>query len=145
MMAAPWYNGVAEAGIGNFKARASYQAIRCGRPGEWTCEDVEAARIISNHLPRARTREPLSAQQLWHARVPLSSSERQESARAINTSRLRAFDHYGLSPEAELTARQNDNVNRFAVSRALVARGYLSFTRRRITPPFKSIFCDNIR
>jgi transposase InsO family protein len=39
----PQYNGAIEAGIGALKVRTHYQAVRQGRPGEWTLEDAEAA------------------------------------------------------------------------------------------------------
>jgi hypothetical protein len=42
----PSYNGACEAGIGSLKTRAHHESARNDRPGEWTCDDVEAARII---------------------------------------------------------------------------------------------------
>src|SRR5262249_4034619 len=40
----PRYNGAIEAGIGALKTRAHEEAARQGRPGAWTCADLEAAR-----------------------------------------------------------------------------------------------------
>ena len=81
-----------------------------------------------------------SAQAIWKSPRPITQQERAQFARSVELYRADAFRRYGLSPESELTARQQDDVDRFSVSRALVARGYLLFTRRRITPPLKSVF-----
>jgi hypothetical protein len=48
----PQSNGSIEAGIGALKVRTHYQAVRQGRPGEWTLEDAEAARQEANTLGR---------------------------------------------------------------------------------------------
>ena len=48
----PEYNGAIEAGIGNLKVRAEHQAIANGRPGNWTCDDLQAAVMQGNELNR---------------------------------------------------------------------------------------------
>jgi transposase InsO family protein len=49
----PRYNGACEAGIGAGKSRTAYQAARHGRYGDWTSDDLEAARCWANeyHYP----------------------------------------------------------------------------------------------
>jgi hypothetical protein len=48
----PSYNGSCEAGIGSMKTRTHYQSALRGCPGEWSCDDVEAARLQANHTAR---------------------------------------------------------------------------------------------
>ncbi len=50
--ATPSYNGACEAGIGGLKVRAHHESARNGRPGEWTCDDVEVARLQANETAR---------------------------------------------------------------------------------------------
>jgi hypothetical protein len=136
----PQYNGTPEARIGTCEARACWEAERNGHAGQWTSGDVEAARTLSNQTPRHYQDAYIAPWVLWACRVPISQQEREAFAGAVQACRQEAYSHYGLAADADLTAKQKDDVDRFAVSRALVALGYLSFTRRRITPPFKSVF-----
>src|SRR5207249_4901795 len=46
----PSYNGAIEAGIGALKIRAHFEAALHDRPGDWTLDDVEAARLRGNEL-----------------------------------------------------------------------------------------------
>jgi hypothetical protein len=48
----PEYNGTCEAGIGSLKTRTHHEAARNDRPGEWTCDDVEGARMMDNETGR---------------------------------------------------------------------------------------------
>ena len=48
----PRYKGSIEAGICSMKARTDHHAARSGRPGEWSCEDLEAARPEANEMGR---------------------------------------------------------------------------------------------
>jgi hypothetical protein len=48
----PSYNGSCEAGTGSLKTRVHHLAARHGRPGEWSCDDVEAAGVQPKHTPR---------------------------------------------------------------------------------------------
>ncbi|MCI0657638.1 MAG: hypothetical protein L0170_11285, partial [Acidobacteria bacterium] len=40
----PSYNGSIEAGIGSLEVRVFYESARHDRPGQWTCDDLAAAR-----------------------------------------------------------------------------------------------------
>src|SRR5262249_5982351 len=44
----PEYNGACEAGIGSMKTRTHHEATRRGMPGQWSSDDVEAARLQAN-------------------------------------------------------------------------------------------------
>jgi hypothetical protein len=143
--AIPEYNGSVEPGGGKLKIHSEWEAERNGRAGQWTSDDVEAARLISNQTPRRAGQSYVTPQTLWNSRSPITDHERSEFARTVDLCRPQALRHYGLSADTELTSKEKDAIDRFAVSRALVALGYLSFTRRRITPPFKSVFRAKIR
>lgn len=127
------------------QARVCWEAQRNGHAGQWTSGDVEAARTISNQTPRRYEDAYVTPEVLWGCRVPISQQEREAFARAVQARRQKAYGPNGLAADAELTAKQKDEVDRFAVSRALVALGYLSFTRRPITPPLRSVFRARIR
>jgi transposase InsO family protein len=110
----PQYNGTREARIGIFKARACWEAERNGHAGQWTSGDVEAARTISNQTPRHYQDAYIAPWVLWACRVPISQQEREAFASAVQACRQEAYSHYGLAADAALTAKQKDDVDRFA-------------------------------
>ena len=136
----PRYNGASEAGIGALKVRAHWEAARHGRAGHWTTDDVEAARLQANQMPRPNGHASLSPETLWKDRSPITHQDRSEFARTVELCRPEAFRRYELSAQEELTVRERDAIDRFAVSRALGAHGFLTVTRRRITLPIRSVF-----
>jgi hypothetical protein len=44
----PEYNGACEAGNGSVKTLTDHQAAHHGRPGQWSCDDIETARSAAN-------------------------------------------------------------------------------------------------
>jgi hypothetical protein len=72
--------------------------------------------------------------------VRISQQEPEAFASAVQACRQKANSRYGLAAGADLTAKQEDDADCLAASRALVALGYLSFTWRRINPPLGSVF-----
>jgi putative transposase len=194
----PPYNGAIEAGIGALKVRTHFQAVRQGRPGEWTLEDAEAARQQANALGRPwGARGPTPAAR-WAGRQALTPAERQAFAAGVaaledepaappagagsapapewtsapgtppaataaapaepaTATRAAAATESGAPAEpaaptahpavapaaatgrAEAPPAAPDRAarRRQALSRALVAHGYLRFTRRRIPPPIR--------
>jgi hypothetical protein len=62
----PRYNGAVEAGIGSLKTRSHLEAARQDRPGQWTCDDVEKARLQANDNGRPRGFEGDSPGQVWY-------------------------------------------------------------------------------
>lgn len=64
----PRYNGACEAGIGGLKARTHHLAAVDGRPGRWSCEDVEAARRMADEEHYPRRLRGLTAAEAWSAR-----------------------------------------------------------------------------
>jgi transposase InsO family protein len=189
----PQYNGAIEAGIGALKMRTHYQAVRQGRPGEWTLEDAEAARQQANTLGRPWGAHGPTPAERWAGRRVVTLAERgafaasvaglEEAASAAAQAAVGAGvapDRGSLAaasssedqpasaaadaatesrePEEPTTSSQPAAVpsgsaeegaeakgvasdgaarRRQAISRALVAHGYLLLTRRRIPLPIK--------
>jgi transposase InsO family protein len=131
----PQYNGSIEAGGGSLKVRAHHQSVRHGRSGEWTCDDVEAARCQGNETGRPWGRRGPTPEEVWHGQVKISDNERAAfldtylaHARAERRER-RMGEHEVLSHE------EQSAVDRMAISRALIDHGLLKVRTRRITPP----------
>lgn len=135
----PAYNGSCEAGGGSLKTRTHHQAARHDRPGEWTCDDVEAARLQANQTARPHGFNQPVPDDLWAGRVALTDAERRAFLEAVARARPEAHAQLGLLPNITLSERQTDNVERVAIARALVALEYLKFRRRRIAPPITRV------
>ena len=132
----PRYNGAIEAGIGSLKTRAHEEAARQGRPGAWTCSDIEVAREQANVFSHPRGESGLTPQECWQARVPISDKERREFIEAVKTEMAkREAGGYDAKESPEQQHTDKATRQREAISAALVAQGYLSYTRRRIPLP----------
>ena len=70
---------------------------------------MEAARTISNQTPGRYDDAYVTPEVLWGCRVPISQQEREAFARAVQACRQEAYSHYGLAPDAERTAQQEDD------------------------------------
>ncbi len=72
----PRYNGSCEAGVGSLSSRTERLAAADCRPGWWTSDNLEHARLEANatalpHGPRGPTPD-----EAWQARTPIESPER---------------------------------------------------------------------
>lgn len=123
----PSYNGACEAGIGGLKTRAHDESARCDRPGQWTCDDVETARLAANETARPSGIAAPTPDQAWQSRVPLEAADRDRFAATV--ARLRPEARRDLGP-GPATPTQ---VDRVAITRALIERDYLQLRRRRFT------------
>jgi transposase InsO family protein len=128
----PQYNGAVEAGVGALKGRTAAQALARGAPGEWTWEDLEAARQEANAAPVARRETSPTRAAVWAGRSPLD-----EAARA--TFQAEVLRQQGPAPAVSADAEaQGGEASgkvcpwRVVLRRALVALGYLVFSWRRI-------------
>ena len=101
----------------------------------WTSGDVVGAQEEANAEPNRRRRGPSRAQ-VWAARVSLTAAERTRFAEAYGRD-LEGARQEKKYPDGPLTRPQQAAVDRIALRRALVARSYLEFRRRRISPPIK--------
>ncbi len=69
----PRYNGSCEAGIGSMKVRTHHQAALRGSPGEWTCDDAEAARRLNESRPRPWGSRGPTPSEAWEGRRPVAA------------------------------------------------------------------------
>ena len=130
----PKYNGAAEAGIGALKTRAHHESARWDRVGEWTCDDVELARMQSNVEGRPGGLELATPDLAWQNRQAVEGEERDRFRQEVQRKVAEARAEAGYLPHLELSGPDKNSVYRVAISRACVALGYLEFRRRLISP-----------
>jgi hypothetical protein len=131
--AMPSYNGAIEAGIGSLKTRAHHESARRDRPGQWTCDDVEAARLQGNALGRPRGPYGPTPDQMWRDRRPITSEERAAFGEAVRQYERQLRIDEGWLPDVDLGPRREQDIRRAAIGRVLIALGYLKVRRRRIS------------
>jgi len=93
----PSYNGFCEAGIGSLKTRVHHLAARHGRPGGWSCDDVEAARVQANQTARSRGHRFPTPDVAWNQREGIGSSEVRAFAWAGHRFGRRGRQELGLA------------------------------------------------
>src|SRR5207245_8901868 len=133
----PRYNGAIEAGIGSLKTRTEEHASRHGRAGQWTYDDVQAARLEANATARPRGSLGPSPDQAWTARRSLPVHDRALFGASLQRHRQQARLEQGYPTEEPLAVRDDRAIDRIAIRRALCEHGYLLFSRRRIPLPIR--------
>jgi transposase InsO family protein len=141
----PRYNGACEAGNGSLKTRTHFEAARHGRPGDWTTDDCEAARLQANETARPWGAKGPTPDQAWQDRQPCSYQDRVRFQAHVNSEERKARLEQGYQPEANLAPNAQAAIDRTAVRRTLGVLGLLTFSRRRITLPIKRLKVANIR
>jgi transposase InsO family protein len=131
----PQYNGAVESGIGSLKTHAHHEAARNDRPGEWTCDDVEAARLRGNALGRPHGRHGPTPERAWEDRMEVREGERAHVLELVDEERRMEEKRRGILPLVGPTPAEGDSIDRYAISKVLRRCGYLHVRRRRITPP----------
>jgi transposase InsO family protein len=134
----PQYNGSIESGIGTLKTYTHHEAARNGRPGQWTCDDLEGGNQRANEFARPRGSRGPSAKQLWDERTPITQEERIRFYLRVD---IETGNHIRIKWEEKGDAMTDDDIaeaTRLAVTAALVAFDYLSIRRRRISPPYRT-------
>lgn len=131
----PRYNGSVEAGIGSIKTRAFWQAVLHDRPGEWTCDDIEAAVRQANETGRPHGAAAQTPQTSWLCRSPITDAQRRAFEKTYIRYADEEYTQRGWLPMAQLQHRERASIDRIALSRALIEQGLLLIRRRRITPP----------
>jgi hypothetical protein len=127
----PRYNGSAEAGIGSMKTRTHHQAARRGCPGEWSCEDAEAARQEANQTARPRGPHGPTPEEAWRERLPIGAGERAAFGEAVRELTEEVRRQQGHPPGAALDHHAAAAVARATLVRVLVAEGLLQFRAGR--------------
>jgi hypothetical protein len=132
----PRYNGAIEAGIGALKTRTHEEATRQGRPEAWTCADLEAARQQANLFSYPRGERGPTPAESWQSRAAITTEERREFIETVQAGMAeRQEGGYDVREGQEQPHRDQATRQREAISAALLAQGYLSYTRRRIPLP----------
>jgi len=131
----PAYNGAVETGNGTLKTHAHYAAARNDRPGEWTCDDVEEARLRGNALSRPHGRDGPTPDESWGRRMRITEADRSRFLAVYEEEYRKASAAKGILPLIGPSQKEKDSIDRVAISRALIRCGYLLIRRRRITPP----------
>ncbi len=127
----PSYNGGVERANGQLAGYQEAVAEAHGRAGLPTRGDAEQARQLANELTRRDGFAGLSAQDLWEARSPIASSNREDFLRTLAEHRVAARQALHFEPAEELTHYQQAAVDRLAVRDTLVAQQLLEILPRR--------------
>jgi transposase InsO family protein len=127
----PRYNGSCEAGIGSMKARTHHEAASAGRPGEWTCDDTEAARLQANQTARPQGHQGPTPDEVWQGRRALSAVERAAFQETVRREEDQARREAGCPVGVVHNPAVQAALNRVALRRALMAHGLLSLTAER--------------
>jgi len=135
--ATPQYNGSCEAANGSHKKITEDQAALAAHPGRWTSYDLQQARMIRNQLGRPWDHRGPTPEDVWQSRQPITSTQRSDLNTTVDRYRQEERTRRGIPDEAILGGAAQASVDRVAISRALNKHGYLSVTRRLITPPVK--------
>jgi transposase InsO family protein len=137
----PGYNGAVEASIGSLKRRTAFLAERNGHTEGWTSADLAEARTLVNEEARPSGRSP---QETWDARRAPTEDDREAFAAQVHRLEEQARQDEAIALDAELNHYEQAALHRRVLQNALVERGFLSMTRRRITQRFYGQKAANI-
>jgi hypothetical protein len=135
----PRYNGAVESGIRWLKERTEHVALSRGRPGQWTAEDLELARALTNQLPRKARMHAAARGEVFQSRTPITQEERAVLRARLQEERTAERRSRGIGEEVVLKRHREASITRHAMRRALVALGILSITERRVAPTLKRL------
>jgi putative transposase len=135
----PSYNGAIEAGIGSIKTRAFWRAALADRPGDWTCDDIEAAVREANTQGGPRGAEASTPEEAWRDKTPITDAQRQSFNDVYARAAAEEYARRGWPPMTQLQHAEQASIDRAAISRAVVGLGFLLIRRRRITPPISTL------
>jgi hypothetical protein len=135
--ATPQYNGSCEAANGSQKKTTEDQSALDAHPGRWTSNNLQRARTIRNQLGRPWGHRGPTPEQVWQSRQPIARNQRNQLNTTVDRYRQEERTRRGIPDEALLSGAAQASVDRVAISRGLKQLGYLSLTRRLVTPPIK--------
>jgi hypothetical protein len=135
--ATPQYNGSCEAAGGSLKKITEDQAALDAHPGRWTSDDLQRARMIRNRLGRPWGQRGPTPEDVWQSRQPITSTQRSDLNTTVDRYQQEERTRRGIPDEAVLGGAAQASVDRVAISRGLKQLGYLSVTRRLVTPSVK--------
>ena len=140
----PAYNGSVEAGIGSLEVRTFYESARHDRPGEWTCDDVAAACRQANATAHPWGPGGPTPETAWEGRARVTEIDAHEFRSAYDHHRERECAERKIAPERDRSHWLRASIDRVALSRALIERGYLLIRSRRVTPPITLRYAGRI-
>jgi hypothetical protein len=119
------------------KTRTHHQAARGGRPGAWTCDDVEAARLEANETARPWGHREPTPDQVWAERRPLTKAERTAFGAIVQRMEMEERASQCIGADTPVSPTAQAALNRAALARAFVAAKILEFTSKRVAPSFR--------
>jgi transposase InsO family protein len=125
----PEYNGSCEAGIGSMKARTHHQAAARGRPAEWTCDDLEAARLQANETARPCGATGPTPAVVWERRRRIAPEERAAFIAIVEAFEQEERRERGHAADARLSSTDLAALDRVAITRGLLSSGLLAVGR----------------
>ncbi|MBN4049874.1 transposase family protein [bacterium AH-315-M10] len=125
----PSYNGGCEAGNGAVKMRTVHEARRRGRPGHWTCDDLEFARCQSNDAGQPRGPYAPSPAETWQGRTQITTAERFAFGRRYENAERRERQLNEINGDV-LGRQQQAWIDRLAIADTLQDFGLLELQRR---------------
>jgi transposase InsO family protein len=130
----PRYNGACEAGNGVIKHLAHDLACRNGRPGRWTLDDLEGARLLANRriTDRTQTRSP---EQRFAERLPATDADRDKLAVSVRTARRLRCAQLAIASDNQQRSITADALERQAIADALLDTGILTIRSCRVRLP----------
>lgn len=134
----PRFNGACEAGIGGLKTRAHHEAARHDRPGHWTCDDVEVARLMANATPRPHGVDHETPDERWACRSRPEEAARLALIELAKTCTTEERDRLSADVGGVLQRCHEAAAARIGLCRALVQLGYVQLRRRRFTLQIES-------
>ena len=126
----PSYNGSVEAGNGSMKTRAERRAAAQGRPGCWTTDDLEHARLQANatalpHGPRGPTPD-----EAWASRKPITPELRAAMHERYRFHVAALAAEMGIAKEVSPSKADLARIDRAAIASALADLDLLNYRRR---------------
>lgn len=127
----PRYNGACEAGNGTIKHLAHQIACGHDRPGAWSLDDLEAARLLANRriTDRSHDRTP---EERFADRMPVTLAERDRFDAAHGAARRRRLAQLVVESESRQRSIAADALERQAIADALSDTGVITIRSRRV-------------
>jgi hypothetical protein len=122
------------------KTRALHIAATNGRPADWTCDDVEGARLQANETARPHGPWLPSPDQMWQSRVQIDDVERRTFGETVRILRVEASRQQGTLPGLPIARAEAAQLDREVLTRALLHHGLLTIARRRYPQPISRRF-----
>ena len=122
----PQYNGQLERSNAINKTYTHHHAVAEGHPHQWTGEDLEAARQLTNRISRPWGAKGPTPDERWAMRTPITQAERDLFAAEVTRQRQEARRVLGYAEGEVLDTEATDEVERRAIGSALEACGYLT-------------------